>query len=150
MRFAPKTDVEIASAEQRLLPPGTYDFEVIWGDDAPSKKGDDMITLDLMVFDAQGGKKKIRDWITANMFGKLKRACAAMGMQEAYEGGNLLADDFVGKSGKAKINIQKSEEFGENNRVQDYIAAPRPQKMTMGTPRQAPKMAALEDDEIPF
>jgi hypothetical protein len=147
-----KTDEQIEKEmkEKGLIPKNTIcDFEVLdevtFGtktthtEDSVSAAGNDMIVLVLRVFhgDSEHGKVII-DYITAAMEFKLRHAIAACGL-EVKPNTAITAKDFIGKSGKAKIGIQKSkdERYGDKNIIVDYI------------PKVGVSVEVELDDEIP-
>ncbi len=130
-----KTDEELKKemSEKGLIPKNTIcDFDVLdevsFGQktyrtqDAKSKAGNDMIVLVLRVYygDDENGKV-IVDYLTGAMEFKLRHAISSCGLVAK---GTISAKDFVGKSGKAKIGIQKSkdDQYSDKNIIADYIA----------------------------
>lgn len=160
MRFAPKTAAEIAAEASRFgaWPRGTYDFEVTAAQDATSKAGNEMIVLDLLVFNAGGQSRKMKDWLVETVPVKLKHACEAVGLHSAYEVGNVDSQDFVGRAGKLTLAIERREGFDERNKVSGYVPLSevqttprRPAAPRQETARQAvPAGGGNLDDEIPF
>lgn len=118
--------------ESNLIPKNTVcDFEVLeqvsmgsktyFTEDRDSKAGNPMLVLVLRVYHDKG-EKVIVDYLTANnprMEFKLRHAMSACGLS----GSKISAKDFVGKSGKCKVGIQKSEDaqYADKNTIQDYI-----------------------------
>jgi hypothetical protein len=129
-----KTDEQIEKEmkEKGLIPKNTIcDFtvldEVTFGtktirtEDTTSKAGNDMIVLALEVFHGESEHGKvIIDYITGAMEFKLRHAMASCGVTK----NPVYAKDFIGKSGKVKIGIQKSkdEQYSDKNIVSDYVA----------------------------
>jgi hypothetical protein len=147
VRYVPKTEEQLA--EEALLQDGTYDFSVIETDDKPSKKGNDMITLKLCVFDGDGEQRHIFDYIAmGNPFGekKLRRAANSCGLLETYNTGNLKDDDFLGVSGKLLLKQQSGTPDYPlpKNVVADYL--PREDGYV---PPTKPAREIIDDD-IPF
>lgn len=145
MGYTPKTEQQLAS--EGLLPEGIYDFEIVDTDDKQSKKGNDMYTLTLNVFDADGGTKQIRDYIAlGSNFGerKLRHAADACGLIEIYNTGNLKPSDFQDRAGKVQIKQQDgSMDFPlSKNVVADYVVKPVSETVATG--------ALLGGDECPF
>lgn len=119
--------------ESGLIPKGTIcDFEILdqvsFGaksyktEDAISKKGNDMIVLVLNVFYGEQ-TKTIIDYLTSGnprMEFKLRHAISACGVDSSD---GVSAKDFIGKTGKCKIGIQKSEDaqYADKNTIQDYV-----------------------------
>lgn len=148
MRFEPKSETEVAAGQ--LLPPGTYDFEISAATEEVSKAGNDMIKLKLHVYTQDGGRTTIFDYLMEKIAYKLRHAAFACNLGDKYEAGMLEADDFVGRSGRVKLNIQKDKagQYPDRNNIADYMveeggsAAPKPAPRAMAT--------ADLDDEIPF
>lgn len=158
MEFQPKTEREIRDA--MVLPAGTYDFEVTKAEEATSKKGNPMIALTLNVFPADGtSPRQIRDWLVGSMELKLNRFCRATGLEEAYNAGELNAFACDGVSGKAKVGIEPSAEYGDRNTVKDYVpaletpaakTAPAAPAAKKPDPTQYEQELVAKGDEIPF
>ncbi len=81
------------------------------------------------------------------------------GLTAQYQAGELLAEDFVGRTGKAKVAIEKdkSGQYPDRNRIEDYLPAQdaarapaAPKKF--GAPPPASDGRRLEpiNDDIPF
>jgi hypothetical protein len=147
MKYTPKTEAQLA--EESLLPNGTYDFEIIETSDRPSKKGNDMFSLKLSVFDIDGNQRIIFDYIAmGNFFGerKLRHAANACGLLEIYNSGNLKADDFLNTSGKILLKQQKgTPDFPlPKNVVVDYL------QRENGDVAVTKPIREIIDDDIPF
>jgi hypothetical protein len=122
MQFEPRTEQELREA--RNLPNGVYDCEVADAKEGPSKAGNDMITLSLRVFPNDGGSPRLlRDWLVCFQELKINRFCRAMGLEDAYNNGTLTAFSCIGAAGKCRVKTESSEEFGEQNKIADYIPA---------------------------
>lgn len=152
MRFAPKSADEIA--QDGLLKPGVYDFEIAGAEDAISKSsGAEMIKLRVKVFDLDGGSTIIFDYLMESVAYKLRHAAEVCGLERAYERGELNAFDFEGKVGRVKVAIQKDKtgQYPDKNSIADYLpaeAGPAPTRAPART--AAPAMAGGIDDDIPF
>lgn len=113
MQFTPKTASEIAL--MRLKPEGAYAFEVANAHDAQSKSsGKDMIVLDLNFYDANGSIFSLRDYLVGgSQYGdkKIFEACRSCGLSAKYETGKIEAEDFLGRSGWAKVKQGKAQEM---------------------------------------
>jgi hypothetical protein len=149
MSYTPKTEEQLA--EETLLPEGIYDFEVIDTDDRPSKKGNEMITLKLCVFDGDGGQRHIYDYMAfGNSFGerKFRHAAVACGLLDIYNSGNLQHYTFIGACGKVLLKKQNgTDDFPmPKNVVSDYVE--RDDSVSEST---TPKISKeIIDDDIPF
>jgi len=160
LRFTPKSEKEIE--EERLIPEGTYGFEVTQAVQTESKSGNDMIKVMMKVFKPDGNFVFVTDYIvlTDNMMYKLLHFCQATGLEEAYESGEFALDDagaladFTGATGELKLGIQKSDDYPDRNTVKDYIKAEaskakKKTKLQLSKEAQKPLDDDLED-EIPF
>lgn len=152
IQLSNKTTEELKKeiTESGLIPKGTIcDFEIlesvtmgaktIYTADATSKKGNDMIVLVAKVYYGEQFKIVI-DYLTGGnprMEFKLRHAMASCGV--LGEDG-VSAKDFIGKAGKCKIGIQKSEDpnYADKNTIQDYVEK-----------SVAVSATATIDDEIP-
>jgi hypothetical protein len=147
MQFEPKTDKEIQ--EMNLFEPGEYDFQVLEAHDAFSAKGNEMIKLKLLFTNDEGRQQIIFDYLMAAIPHKLKHACDCIGHADKYASGSILAEDFINKSGCAKIFIQKDRtgQYPDKNAVADYIV-----DKVKGQAKQAPISHSSDvlDDDIPF
>lgn len=147
MKFEPQTDEQIASSG--LLPNGVYDFEIAGAKDKISSKGNEMIEVNLAVYDPDGSIRKIRDWIMPQMAKKFKHFHNATGMMAKYESGSLVASDVVGKVGKCMVitkpytNKDGLEVF--SNGIDDYV---KQENLAPGEKPALPK--EVDDDSIPF
>lgn len=151
MKFAPKSEADLQKEASKFgpWPNGIYDFEVTDAEDQTSKAGNDMIVLTLAVFNADGERRLVYDYLLEAMAAKLHHAAGACGLSAEYEAGSLSAHDFYGKTGRLKLGIQAARDnFPARNTVRDYIAGDAP-KLGAPKPSAAPAMADL-DDEIPF
>lgn len=142
MKVTPKTDKQISEAN--LMPGGIYDFEIGTATDEVSKSGNEMIKVDLTVFDAQGNKRFIFDYLLDAVAFKIKHAAEACGLLDKYEAGLIVAEDFIGKSGKVKIKIQKDKtgQYADKNVVADYVVDK--------DPKETKSVTKELDDSIPF
>jgi len=146
MKFAPKSDKELSEAN--LLPAGIYDFEIGTAEDKVSHAGNEMIKVDLTVFDANGGKRFVYDYLMEAMAYKLKHAAQACGLEDKYNNGSLTADDFIGKCGKLKLKIQsdKNGVYADKNVVHDYVVDKDPK----ATKQEAKNLDDILNDSIPY
>lgn len=118
MRFTPKTQEELDF--ENLLPKGEYDFEVVKAEDAVSKKGNEMIKVNLKVFHGEGFQF-VTDYLMEAMAYKLRHFFETIGMIDAYNAGSVQAADLVGACGKVRIDIEPaSGEYAAKNTVKDY------------------------------
>lgn len=152
MKFTPKSDEQLNQEQtERLnkfvLPAGTVvDYEIKEAMNKVSKAGNDMIEIHVDVYNDKGDAIGIRDWIGEWNIHKLKRICEANGMLDRYEAGQVDDYDLVGKTGKAKLGIQKGTQkedgsfYADRNNIQEYMKPVEP--VTKGEPEL--------NDSIPF
>lgn len=150
MRVTPKTEKEVS--EEGLLPEGIYDFEIMEAVEKLSKSGNDMIALKIAVYGPNGNARYVFDYLLEieGMSYKIRHAADACGMLDKYESGEIEAGDFINKTGKLKLFIQKGKDgYADKNSVRDYITRDKLDGVVDG-PKSAAKVAADLDDEIPF
>lgn len=124
MKYQPITSEEAKQAQFKLLEPGVYDFEIISAQDKTSKSGNEMIELKLKVFDSNGNSSHVFDYLLPEkMAYKFRHCCEAIEIIDKYEGGELVADDFIGGTGEVKIKIDKNKDanYPDKNAVVDYL-----------------------------
>ena len=149
MKFTPKTEDELAAAG--LFPKGEYDFEVVDASEFVSKAGNEMIALKLNVVDQFDDKTTVFDYLvsTEKALFKIHQFAGATGLMEQYKNGGLTAHDCIGKTGRCKIVITKSEGYADKNSVAEYVKATA---ASAPPAKRQPAMAGAGDidDEIPF
>jgi hypothetical protein len=146
MRVTPITEKEAEDAG--LWKSGLYDFEVLTATDRLSKAGNDMIELNLKLYDPEGRSFRLFDYLVSNeaMAFKVRHFASATGMLPQYEAGELKGEDCVGKSGRAQVTRQKAKGgYPAKNVIQDYLPVLAGQPLVRSV--KNPDMA---DDEIPF
>lgn len=133
MKFTPKTEKELNSYP--VWDKGDYSFEVIEAKDTTSQKGNDMIVLDIKLFD--GDKTmRVRDYLGEWSMYKIKHLCEACGLTKQYEAGEIAAILFENRTGKLKLDCKPDDDFP--NSVKDYIVPVDENEDVLG------------GDEIPF
>lgn len=128
MDFEPKTKEQIAHEQEERLKnliwdAGVYDFRVIsevsFGtrnvstSDTTSKSGADMIILVLELMNESGMKKVVVDYLVAAIPEKLYSVSMTCGLN--YKSGRLHASDFLGKSGRVQIKVEKGKTKPDNS-----------------------------------
>ena len=151
MKFQAKTDKEIA--EEGLLPEGNYGFEISGAEDTVSKAGNDMIKLQVRVFNDDGQFIIMSDYLLEAIAYKLKHCCDACGLSEKYESGEIVAEDFIGSTGELKLKIRKDPngQYPDQNNIIDYIVPNEGEEPLK--PKGSNAAAESGDDladEIPF
>jgi hypothetical protein len=107
----------------QVFPRGDYAFEVLEGSDEISQAGNEVIKLRLKVSDANGASRFVTDYLLEKRAIKLRHAAEACGLLEQYGTGELSGTDFVGKTGKLTLIIDKdkNKKFPDKNAVADYV-----------------------------
>ncbi len=160
MKFSPRTDQEIAAERNKsaLLPDGIYNYEVSNATDTVSRKGDDMIKLQLKVFVGESSSRTIFEYLMESNAAKLKQFCDSHGLQKAYASGDVRAGHFMDLEGKAKIFTEKGKNgFADANKVFAYIVPGGPLDNAQGKPavnipvKPSPNTFGNQlDDDLPF
>ena len=121
MNFKPCSEDEIAAG--KLWPKAVYPFEVVAAFEKLSKAGKPMIELKLRVSNGDGRSRMITDYLVAQRLEKLRHAAAACGVLERYDAGSLSNADFLGKSGRLKLGVEKDKtgQYPPKNVVADYL-----------------------------
>lgn len=144
MRFTPKSESELGG-QADPWPDGIYGFEVSEAEQMVSKNGNEMIHLVLFVYNGNGVRRTVHDYLLEAMLYKLQHAAEACGLD--YTSGELNPRDFIGKSGRLKLAIEpESNGYPAKNRVKDYVTG------APGLFKSPPKPVTAKDigDEIPF
>jgi hypothetical protein len=113
-------------ASSRKLLRGWHDAATITeAIEKPSKAGNDMIELTVVVQDGAGEERTLRDWLTATPLGalKLRHAAEAIGALDRYDAGEISQEDFPGHVVRVKIGIQKRRGYPDQNQIEDYAPA---------------------------
>jgi len=169
MRFTPKTEKEMA--EQNMIPEGVYPFEVVGALDTKSKtSGADMIVIQLRIFGPGGAEPVLKDYLLESYMRKIFNFSKVTGLAAAYHAGSLCAADCTGKSGYAKVGIEKGKEktdaggrgtgtyYDDKNTVKDYVVQPsappsgaraQPTEAQLNNTAASPA-AAGKDEDVPF
>lgn len=155
MKFTPKTEEQLERERQeaeknRLMPYGTVcDFETVGASNEVSSKGSDMIKLVVRVYTPNGDERMFNDYLVSSFEHKLRHAASACGVLDRYDEGNLDAADFLYKSGKCIMGIErdKSGNYPPKNKIADYVKRNPDEKPAVAP---TPKSGAELDDEIPF
>lgn len=148
MKFKPISEKE--AMEAGLWPRALHDFEVIDALEKVSRTGNDMIELNVAVFNSEGTKhRKLFDYLvdSEKTQYKVRHFASATGLLKEYEAGELKAEDCKGKTGRCQLAIKAAENgYPAKNVIADYIP------VVPGAPLIASKAPEdyLNDSEIPF
>ena len=120
MKFNPIR--EQANVEQELWENGQYEFEIIDATEKVSRSGNEMIELRVRISRPDGASRTISDYLLAKQIGKLRNASAACGLLDKYQTGELSDENFVGKRGRLKLAVEKSNNgYPDHNVVAYYL-----------------------------
>lgn len=143
MRVTPRSEQELQ--ESLVIPKGIYAFEVASAEDAVSKSGNEMIKLQLRIWDAQGKVHFIYDYLLDSLAFKLRHFAEYTGLIEKYNMGGINAEDCLYKSGSVELMIQEAKDnYPMKNAVKDYVKTDRSAKVS------APDVPFEDDLDIPF
>jgi hypothetical protein len=126
MKLNPKSESEVQRLSRRsLLPPGVVPARIVEAVEKESKARRDMIELAVVVTDAAGDERTLRDWLTNSALGaaKLRHACEAVGALAKYESGEIGQADFPGHDVRVKIGVEKKRGYEPRNVIEDYEPA---------------------------
>lgn len=129
MQFSPKSEKEIRSA--LVWPAGEYAFDIleramlggheIATCETRSESGKDMIQLVVRV-SSKDQTRVVIDYLIPEVAGKLRHACDACGLMAEYQAGELHAEDFIGRTGKLRLRIERAKGgYTDRNTVADYV-----------------------------
>lgn len=156
MRFTPISEQEAASQSVSLWPPGDYDFEVRNATDKTSASGNEMTALEVWIYNEDGGRRLIFDYLVASekTVWKIRRFAEACGLLDKFDAGSIEAADCEGRTGRCKIVVSPAQNgYEPKNTIRDYIksagAKASPKAPSPRKPVPAGKGTDL-DDEIPF
>lgn len=150
MKFAPKSEEELLVSG--LYPDGIYDYEILTAEERTSKKGNDMIKLEVRVFNHEAGNAiTVDDYLVdvPSMEFKIRHAAESCGLLDQYSTGFIQASDFVGRCGKLRLGQQEGAlkdegtRYRSRNVVEDYIKPSGREVSKEKTEREL-------DDSIPF
>lgn len=127
MNFTPQTEAELEEDRRKrmkILKKGEADFVVKTAvDKLAQKNGVEMIELQVEVTDADGTSKVLKDWLHPALMHRIRHFCYAVGLGSIYERGELAAEHCVGRGGRCMVIVESSEEYGDQNKVRDYVIA---------------------------
>ena len=149
MRVTPISEEEAAAQSADLWPDGTYDYEVREATEETSKAGNDMIKLEVWIFNQAEQRRLVFDYLVASekTAWKIHEFAASCDLLKQYRTGTLVANEIVGRCGKCVVATQKATDaYPARNIIRRYV------KATESTPasRQPAMAGGSIDDEIPF
>lgn len=158
MSYKPMTADE--AVKLNIRPEGIYGIEVADAKAGTSKSGNSMIALTLHVYDADGDRFTVKDWLVHSdsrwAEKKVYDFACAVGIEAQYSAGTMTAEDCLGRTGFAMIVVQKGQpkadgsgNFPDRNGVKYYTAnKPAAKAAASGNTEGAQADAPTED--VPF
>jgi hypothetical protein len=147
MRFTPRSEVEVS----KLFQKGVYKFKVESAEEGNSKSGNPRLHLKLKFMHGEiVGKTNLVDCYlltdNPNFEFLLRHFCLGVGLEDAYNKGELEPKMCVGKQGWARLGVEVDKEgtYPDKNRVLDFIFDDKDKKCVSQTENE------ITDDEIPF
>lgn len=136
MRFEPKTEEQI----RNIWKEGVYKFKVDSAQDYLSSAKNEMILLDLIVFNEQSNtSKNIKCYLGLDHI--IKHFCDATGLEEQYKSGEIQPTHCRGKEGYLILKV--GEYKGDpKNEVKDFVK--------QGANQQQVEDKEALNDPIPF
>jgi hypothetical protein len=125
--FPPMTESELQALN--MVEDGIYDFNVMKATQKTSKSGNQMIELQLVIWDKQGKEHIVFDYLVSitSMVYKIKHFCDTVGLDKEYQSGSFDVMQCEGRTGKAHIIIQAGQPnpnggmYADKNAVKDYV-----------------------------
>ncbi len=143
MRVTPRSEQELQ--ESLVMPKGIYKFEVASAEEAVSKSGNEMIKLQLRIWDKEGKVHILYDYLLDSLPFKLRHFAEYVGLIEKYNMGGINAEDCLYKSGSVELMIQEAKDnYPMKNAVKDYVKTDRSAKVS------PPNNDLPFDDDLPF
>ena len=157
MRLKPISEAEANSQSFNLWPAGDYDFEVRAAEDQESAAGNEMIKLEVWIYDTEGKRRLVFDYLVESEKAswKIRHFCAACGLLPQYDSGELSADHCVDRTGRCTVAIQPAKgDYEAKNIIRAYLPdkdAPKQRGPMASQPGARVKKPAPDlEDEIPF
>jgi hypothetical protein len=126
MKLTPRSDDDAKRLAKRpLLPVGWHEGRITEAVEKVSKRGNPMIEVTLLIPEADGSERTVRDWFTDSPLGALKfrHAAEAVGALANYDAGEIGAADFPGHDVQVKVTVVKRRGYPDANAVEDYAPA---------------------------
>jgi hypothetical protein len=118
--YTPKSKEEII--ESSKWPSGVYPFTVSQAHESISSARNEMIVVRLVLSRPDGGRKIMTDYLVTKKLGKIEAICSSCGLTDKYLSGRLSAADFIGRSGKLKLRVQRPKDgYPSRNEIAGYI-----------------------------
>lgn len=152
MRVTPLSEKEADDQSANLWPDGEYDFEVKEASEETSNAGNDMFKLELWIYNQEGGRRIVFDYLVSSEKSawKIRHFAASCGLLPQYEAGQLIESEIVGRTGRCAIATQPAKDnYPAKNVVRGYVKAAATSRASVPSSR-AKAPAGDIDDDIPF
>jgi hypothetical protein len=126
MKTTPRSEADALRVSSRaLISSGMHNAQIVEAVAKLSKRDNDMLELGIVVTDANGDKRTLRDWLTDSTLGaaKLRHAVEAVGALAKYDAGEIGPNDFQGHYVRVKIGVEKKRGFAPRNVIEDYATS---------------------------
>ena len=112
-------------SKRTLLKPGEYDAHIREAIERPSRRGNELIEIAVLIPDDAGDERTFHDYLMDSTLGaaKLRHACEAVGALAKYEAGEVTAADFPGHAVRVRVGIEKKRGYPDRNVIEDYVPA---------------------------
>jgi Protein of unknown function (DUF669) len=131
------------------LPKGEYPAVIDHVESKTSKAGNEMDVVTFRVYPDNGREILVDDYIVnpSTLF-KLKKIAVALGKKQDFEAGTFQVADHLQSNLTVLLDVEESDEFGDQNKVKGYKAHSLPAAaVAVGA---VAKAGPLKDDNIPF
>jgi len=155
MRVTPLSEKEADEQSSNLWSDGDYDFQVKSAEEKESSSGNDMFALEVWIFDSDGNRKMLFDYLVnaEKSAWKIRHFAASCGLLRSYENGTLEEGEMIDRVGRCTIGTQAAKDgYPAKNVIRGYIKASGTSESqpVARTPTRAKAPAVDLDDEIPF
>lgn len=154
MRYEPKD-------ASNAIPAGTYESTILrvedqdnFGNPLRSKKGEDMERVVFEVYTENGTRTYSQLFTAKSMLWLYRKLAKAIGQGDAFAAGTFQAGSHIGASLRLKLTVEDSPEYGEQNRVEEFMEAERRSapaaKAAKPPARASAAKAPPPEDDPPF
>lgn len=134
--------------QNNILTSGKADFEILKAVEKKSKAQNDMIELNIRLWDCEGKQTSVFDYfLTDNKsVWKIRSLCDAIAKPQWYgEDAELTVEKLVGQSGKCKIVLERNDEYGDRMKIKSYLLPENSAAV-----KSSAEFKDCELDDIPF
>lgn len=104
-----------------VVPEGKYKFKITQAIDTASKAGEAMLKLTLAISD-ELNKGTVYTNFNAKRAGLLRGLAEAIDLVKEYETGEMVGEQFIGKTGEC-IVVVKDDQYGKKNDVVKFMGS---------------------------